>query len=100
MRRPTDAHSDLADDYVHRIGRTGRAGNTGQATGASPRFTGRSLTCSAFFNRGNRNIVREMIELLKEAKQQVPEWSVGALQTSTDIVAGSRRWPRRRHLVR
>lgn len=50
---PTDV-----DDYVHRIGRTGRAGNTGIAT--------------AFFNRGNRGIVRELLELLKEANQEVP----------------------------
>ncbi|GAA6031929.1 hypothetical protein JCM8097_003344 [Rhodosporidiobolus ruineniae] len=54
-----DLPSDI-DDYVHRIGRTGRAGNTGAAT--------------AFFNRGNRNIVRDLIELLKEAKQEVPAW--------------------------
>ncbi|BGP52790.1 hypothetical protein JCM8202_003869 [Rhodotorula sphaerocarpa] len=54
-----DLPSDI-DDYVHRIGRTGRAGNTGLAT--------------AFFNRGNKNIVRDMIELLKEAKQEVPGW--------------------------
>ncbi|KOS18458.1 ATP-dependent RNA helicase DED1 [Escovopsis weberi] len=50
---PTDV-----DDYVHRIGRTGRAGNTGIAT--------------AFFNRGNRGIVRELIDLLKEANQEIP----------------------------
>ncbi|KAF4995540.1 hypothetical protein FGRMN_5083 [Fusarium graminum] len=50
---PTDV-----DDYVHRIGRTGRAGNTGIAT--------------AFFNRGNRGIVRELMDLLKEANQEVP----------------------------
>ncbi|KAF3088998.1 DEAD-box ATP-dependent RNA helicase [Orbilia oligospora] len=50
---PTDV-----DDYVHRIGRTGRAGNTGLST--------------AFFNRGNRGIVRELTELLKEANQDVP----------------------------
>ncbi|SCU82855.1 LADA_0C08328g1_1 [Lachancea dasiensis] len=54
-----DLPSDI-DDYVHRIGRTGRAGNTGVAT--------------AFFNRGNKNVVKEMIELLSEAKQEVPEF--------------------------
>lgn len=54
-----DLPSDI-DDYVHRIGRTGRAGNTGSAT--------------SFFNRGNKNIVRDLIELLKEAKQEVPSW--------------------------
>ena len=54
-----DLPSDI-DDYVHRIGRTGRAGNTGIAT--------------AFFNRGNRNIVRDLMELLREANQDIPSW--------------------------
>jgi ATP-dependent RNA helicase DDX3X len=52
-----DLPTDI-DDYVHRIGRTGRAGNTGIAT--------------AFFNRGNRGVVRDLIDLLKEANQEVP----------------------------
>ncbi|KAL4402461.1 ATP-dependent RNA helicase ded1 [Malassezia pachydermatis] len=54
-----DLPSDI-DDYVHRIGRTGRAGNVGHAT--------------AFFNRNNRNIVRDLIKLLQEAHQEVPQW--------------------------
>ncbi|KAM3525860.1 hypothetical protein NHJ13051_003752 [Beauveria bassiana] len=54
-----DLPTDI-DDYVHRIGRTGRAGNTGIAT--------------AFFNRGNRGVVRELMELLKEANQEVPSF--------------------------
>ncbi|KAF7323926.1 hypothetical protein MKEN_00614100 [Mycena kentingensis (nom. inval.)] len=54
-----DLPSDI-DDYVHRIGRTGRAGNTGVST--------------AFFNRGNKNIVRELVELLREANQDIPSW--------------------------
>ncbi|KAI1339005.1 DEAD-domain-containing protein [Xylariaceae sp. FL0016] len=52
-----DLPTDI-DDYVHRIGRTGRAGNTGHST--------------AFFNRGNRGVVRDLLELLKEANQEVP----------------------------
>ena len=52
-----DLPTDI-DDYVHRIGRTGRAGNTGMST--------------AFFNRGNRGVCRDLIELLKEANQEVP----------------------------
>ncbi|POR37190.1 ATP-dependent RNA helicase DED1 [Tolypocladium paradoxum] len=52
-----DLPTDI-DDYVHRIGRTGRAGNTGLAT--------------AFFNRGNRGVVRELMDLLKEANQEIP----------------------------
>jgi ATP-dependent RNA helicase DDX3X len=54
-----DLPTDI-DDYVHRIGRTGRAGNTGIAT--------------AFFNRGNRGVVRDLLDLLKEANQEVPQF--------------------------
>ncbi|CAG8739406.1 13639_t:CDS:2, partial [Funneliformis mosseae] len=54
-----DLPTDI-DDYVHRIGRTGRAGNVGLST--------------AFFNRGNKGIVRELIDLLKEANQIIPGW--------------------------
>nr|POE82736.1 atp-dependent rna helicase ded1 [Quercus suber] len=50
-----DLPTDI-DDYVHRIGRTGRAGNTGIST--------------AFFNRGNRGVVRDLLDLLKEANQE------------------------------
>ena len=39
------------DDYVHRIGRTGRAGNTGHAT--------------AFVNDRNYNICRDLMNTLK-----------------------------------
>ncbi|KAI0369113.1 ATP-dependent RNA helicase ded-1 [Pilatotrama ljubarskyi] len=63
-----DLPSDI-DDYVHRIGRTGRAGNVGIAT--------------AFFNRGNRNIVRELLELLREANQEVPTWLETVAHEST-----------------
>ncbi|ODV86533.1 hypothetical protein CANARDRAFT_206909 [[Candida] arabinofermentans NRRL YB-2248] len=54
-----DLPNDI-DDYVHRIGRTGRAGNTGIAT--------------AFFNRGNKNVAKELIDILSEANQEVPEF--------------------------
>ncbi|TGO17104.1 hypothetical protein BPAE_0450g00050 [Botrytis paeoniae] len=54
-----DLPTDI-DDYVHRIGRTGRAGNTGIST--------------AFFNRGNRGVCRDLIELLKEANQEIPSF--------------------------
>ena len=54
-----DLPADI-DDYVHRIGRTGRAGNVGIAT--------------AFFNRNNRNIAKGMIDLLSEANQEVPDF--------------------------
>ncbi|KAI7903422.1 P-loop containing nucleoside triphosphate hydrolase protein [Cokeromyces recurvatus] len=54
-----DLPTDI-DDYVHRIGRTGRAGNTGLAT--------------AFFNRNNKNIVNGLISILEEANQEIPEF--------------------------
>ncbi|CAJ0750138.1 5759_t:CDS:2, partial [Entrophospora sp. SA101] len=54
-----DLPTDI-DDYVHRIGRTGRAGNVGLST--------------AFFNRSNKGIVKDLIELLREANQEIPGW--------------------------
>jgi len=48
------------DDYVHRIGRTGRAGNDGFAT--------------AFFNEKNGNIASDLVVLLEEAGQEVEYW--------------------------
>jgi len=48
------------DDYVHRIGRTGRAGNVGFAV--------------SFVNERNSNIIRELRDLLEESDQEVPNW--------------------------
>jgi ATP-dependent RNA helicase DDX3X len=52
-----DLPSDV-EEYVHRIGRTGRMGNLGVAT--------------SFFNDKNRNICSDLVELLVETKQEVP----------------------------
>jgi len=49
------------DSYVHRIGRTGRCGNTGTAI-------------SLVGNRENKNVLRELLNILQEAKQTVPGW--------------------------
>jgi ATP-dependent RNA helicase DDX3X len=68
-----DLPSDI-DDYVHRIGRTGRAGNTGVAT--------------AFLNRGNKNIVRELVDLLQEANQDVPQFLI-AINAEFNAGSGS-----------
>ncbi|KAF2289545.1 hypothetical protein GH714_037072 [Hevea brasiliensis] len=54
-----DLPNDI-DDYVHRIGRTGRAGKTGLAT--------------AFFNENNTSIARSLADLMQEANQEVPAW--------------------------
>ena len=70
-----DLPTDI-DDYVHRIGRTGRAGNTGIST--------------AFFNRGNRGIVRDMIELLKEAHQDVPSFLENVAREGSGFGGGGR----------
>uniref|UniRef100_A0A1L8DJ63 RNA helicase n=1 Tax=Nyssomyia neivai TaxID=330878 RepID=A0A1L8DJ63_9DIPT len=54
-----DLPSDV-EEYVHRIGRTGRMGNLGVAT--------------SFFNDKNRNICGDLVELLVETKQDVPDF--------------------------
>ncbi|XP_049583280.1 DEAD-box helicase 3 X-linked a isoform X5 [Syngnathus scovelli] len=54
-----DLPSDI-EEYVHRIGRTGRVGNLGLAT--------------SFFNDKNSNITKDLLDILVEAKQEVPTW--------------------------
>lgn len=70
-----DLPSDV-EEYVHRIGRTGRMGNLGVAT--------------SFFNDTNRSLARDLVELLVEAKQDVPNWLTS---TAADgrLGGGSRR---------
>ncbi|ONH78426.1 ATP-dependent RNA helicase DED1 [Saccharomyces cerevisiae] len=71
-----DLPSDV-DDYVHRIGRTGRAGNTGLAT--------------AFFNSENSNIVKGLHEILTEANQEVPSFLKDAMMSAPGSRSNSRR---------
>ncbi|KAI9293939.1 DEAD-domain-containing protein [Neoconidiobolus thromboides FSU 785] len=70
-----DLPTDL-DDYVHRIGRTGRAGNVGVST--------------SFFNRGNKGVARGLIDLLKEAKQEIPSFLAEVAQENSYSSRGSR----------
>ncbi|KAL7137692.1 hypothetical protein ABFS83_10G110300 [Erythranthe nasuta] len=48
------------DDYVHRIGRTGRAGKSGLAT--------------AFFSDKNAPLAKPLAQLMHQANQEVPLW--------------------------
>ncbi|VDN12835.1 unnamed protein product, partial [Dibothriocephalus latus] len=54
-----DLPSDI-EEYIHRIGRTGRVGNLGKAT--------------SFFNEKNRNLAEDLIERLEEVHQVIPSW--------------------------
>eukprot|EP00198_Chlamydomonas_reinhardtii_P000687 XP_001690022.1 DEAD-box RNA helicase [Chlamydomonas reinhardtii] len=47
-----------AEDYVHRIGRTGRAGATG--------------TAYSFFTNGDARLARQVVDVMQEAGQQPP----------------------------
>ncbi|XP_051785550.1 probable ATP-dependent RNA helicase DDX4 [Erpetoichthys calabaricus] len=49
------------DEYVHRIGRTGRCGNTGRAV-------------SFFDLKCDIPIVRSLVKVLSDARQEVPAW--------------------------
>lgn len=50
-------YPNCSEDYIHRIGRTGRASNKG--------------TAYTFFTPNNRNKARDLIEVLEEAKQEI-----------------------------
>ena len=48
------------EDYVHRIGRTGRVGNSGIAI--------------SFVNEGNKQIIKDLYFLMKTLNQEIPSW--------------------------
>ena len=49
------------DEYVHRIGRTGRVGNIGKAT--------------SFYDPDNdQNLAKSLVQILEGADQEVPDW--------------------------
>jgi len=70
------------DDYVHRIGRTGRAGNTGSAL--------------SFVNEKNSGMARELHDLLDENEQKVPIW-LGQMCSYSNRGGGGRRGGRGVH---
>jgi ATP-dependent RNA helicase DDX3X len=48
------------DDYVHRIGRTGRCGNTGKSY--------------SFINESSRPIINDLYNLLKKQNKEIPDF--------------------------
>merc|ERR1719188_471549 len=63
------------DSYVHRIGRTGRCGNTGTAI-------------SMVGRQENHNVISEILKIMQEAKQDVPGWFIQYVQ----MRSGGRRY--------
>jgi ATP-dependent RNA helicase DDX3X len=59
------------DSYVHRIGRTGRCGNTGTAT--------------TFVNERCKNVLQDLFHKLRENKQETPAWFVQLYQRAGTI---------------
>lgn len=60
------------DEYVHRIGRTGRVGNTGKAT-------------SFYDAKIDYTLSRDLVKILSQAQQTVPAW----LAKQADRAVGS-----------
>uniref|UniRef100_A0A0K8TQY4 RNA helicase n=1 Tax=Tabanus bromius TaxID=304241 RepID=A0A0K8TQY4_TABBR len=67
------------EEYIHRIGRTGRMGNLGVAT--------------SFYNEKNRNIASDLKSLLIEAKQNVPPFLENVSVQSSSHSSGKRMGP-------
>jgi len=68
-----DMPSDV-EEYVHRIGRTGRMGNLGLAT--------------SFFNEKNRNLTKDLVELIVESNQELPGWLEALAMESRSFGSG------------
>jgi ATP-dependent RNA helicase DDX3X len=56
---PSGEHGGITE-YIHRIGRTARIGNEGQAT--------------SFYNDDNQDIAEDLVKVLLEAHQPVPDF--------------------------
>jgi len=67
------------DSYVHRIGRTGRCGNTGKAT--------------AYFDSTNKGIAKAVVKVMTETKQQIPDWLLKMAVESRAAGGAMRRGP-------
>lgn len=61
---------DEIDEYVHRIGRTGRIGNKGKAV-------------SFFVRDKDENIARALVKILSSSMQPVPQWLEEVAESAT-----------------
>jgi len=71
-------YPNSSEDYVHRIGRTGRATKTG--------------TAYTFFTPGNIKQSGDLINILREAKQQVNPKLIQMAESSRGMSRGRSRW--------
>ncbi|KAJ3448613.1 dead-box atp-dependent RNA helicase 37-like isoform x1 [Anaeramoeba flamelloides] len=77
-----DLPTDISD-YIHRIGRTGRAGQQGLAT--------------AFINHGsNAKVLKKLIGTLEDSEQEIPEWLIAMAGNPYDRRSGIRGYNNRR----
>ena len=58
------------EDYVHRIGRTGRCGNSGVAI--------------SFINESNKPIIYDLHSIMKKLNQEIPDWFEKLYQSFKD----------------
>lgn len=71
-------YPNSSEDYVHRIGRTGRAHKTG--------------TAYTFFTPSNIKQSNDLIQILREAKQQVNPKLIQMAESSRGMSRGRTRW--------
>ncbi|PVD37618.1 hypothetical protein C0Q70_00214 [Pomacea canaliculata] len=71
-------YPNCSEDYVHRIGRTGRAHKTG--------------TAYTFFTPSNIKQANELISILREAKQQVNPKLIQMAENARGMSKGRSRW--------
>lgn len=69
-------YPNCSEDYIHRIGRTGRASNTG--------------TAYTFFTPGNSNKAKDLVGVLREAKQHIPPRLLELQNARNDFAGGLR----------